>query len=81
MQRAIAAAHGRAGSQQLALASFAILALLALCFLALAPAVQPTLADRLTFLLLGLGAVLCFWTPLLRAFEEHSQAATFAVTR
>ena len=75
-----AATAKRGDGKHFAISTLAVLALLALCLLGVAPTVQPTLADRLTLLVLGLGAAICFWTPLLRSFEERADGATFAVT-
>ncbi len=63
-----------------ALPVFATLALALVVALAFSGAAEPSLADRLTLLILGLCGALCFWTPLLRFFEERADAATFALT-
>lgn len=63
-----------------ALPLFATLALAFIVALAFSGAAEPSLADRLTLLVLGLSGALCFWTPLLRFFEERADAATFALT-
>jgi type IV secretory pathway VirB2 component (pilin) len=79
-QRSIAAANQRAGTQHIVWSALALLTLVALCLLSLAPTVQPTLADRLTFLLLAITGAVCFWTRGSAFFEERADAATFAVT-
>jgi hypothetical protein len=56
------------------------LGLLAIAILALLPGVTATPADKLTLLFLAVVAFVCFWTPLIRVFEEQPGAANFALT-
>jgi len=60
-----------------AIAAFGLLASTALAF---SPAVIATPADKLTLLFLAVAALICFWTPLLRIFDEQPSAAAFALT-
>jgi hypothetical protein len=48
--------------------------------LAFSLASEPTPADRVTLLTLAVLGAVCFWTPLLRYFNERPDAATFALT-
>jgi hypothetical protein len=76
----MAAGHRQADSRDVLLSVPAALALAAIAALALLPTVEPTTADRVTFLLLAVVGAVCFWTPGLRFFEERTDAATFALT-
>ncbi|HVF10555.1 MAG TPA: hypothetical protein VNA16_07125 [Abditibacteriaceae bacterium] len=58
----------------------AALALGAVIALAFSPSAEPTLADRVTLLALGIVAVVLFWTPLLRRVETQHNVAAFALT-
>jgi hypothetical protein len=80
LQDGIATAHRRADSRDAVLSLPAALALAALAALALLPTVEPTTADRVSFLLLAVVGAVCFWTRGLRFFEERAEAATFAIT-
>jgi hypothetical protein len=61
-------------------AAVAVVALAAVTVLAFSPASEPTSADRVTLLTLAVVGAFCFWTPLLRYFDERPDAATFALT-
>lgn len=61
-------------------ATVAGLALAVTFVLALSSATEPTLADRITLLGLGIFAALCFWTPLLRRIEAQENAPAFVLT-
>jgi len=65
------------GAIAAATGAFGLLAIAALAFF---PAVTATPADKVTLLFLTVVAFICFWTPLLRRFETHPAAATFALT-
>jgi hypothetical protein len=79
MQDDMAQAHRRASSREVLLSVPAALALAAVAALALLPTVEPTTADRVSFLLLAAVGAVCFWTRGLRFFEERADAATFAL--
>jgi len=59
------------------LAAFALIAVFGLAFL---NAAEPTLADRVTLLALGVIAAILFWTPLARHLENQQNVAAFALT-
>jgi hypothetical protein len=59
------------------LAALVLLAVIGLAFL---NAAEPTLADRVTLLVLGIVAAILFWTPLARHLETQHNVATFFLT-
>jgi hypothetical protein len=61
-------------------AVIASIALAVVVGLAFSPAGEPTPADRVTLLTLAVLGAICFWTPLLRYFDQRPDAATFALT-
>lgn len=73
-------AADEAGASDGVFAGIAALAIGLIMALAFTNAAQPSLADRVTLLSLGLAGAICFWTPLRRHFEERADAAAFALT-
>ncbi|HEX8832996.1 MAG TPA: hypothetical protein VF719_02285 [Abditibacteriaceae bacterium] len=68
----------RAAQARLA-APIAAVALAIIALLAFSGATEPTLADRLTLLFLGLVALVCAFSPARHFFNERRDAATFAL--